>query len=211
MKIFFDLDGTLIDSSLRHKVLFQRAVEEICGTIEDCVVKEYFEYKRRGYSTYKYTKEKMGLSDIEIQKICTLWQKGIEKEEALRTDSLYEESLYVLKMLKDKKVDIVYVSARNNEKGTMKELSRLGIDVYAQEIFIVGTKDALSNKIRAIQKTKMQDDIVVGDTEIDYSLAQNLGLRSIILNRGFRNKEYWDRMKVKTYDNILEPLLIYLN
>lgn len=206
MTAYFDLDGTLIDSSARHGVLLKKILVDRLNGYDKMLVGQYMEYKRAGNGTYEFLINILKLDKEDALEICNDWRRDIEKDQYLDMDILYEETFDVLDFLKDSNVQIAYISARMNRAGVLQELERLNIAKYPKNIFIVDSQNAFENKYNAIARHVMAEDLVIGDTEVDYYLGKKLKVSTLILNRGFRNKEYWDNLGIVSYGQILPAL-----
>ena len=45
---------------------------------------------------------------------------------------------------------------------------------------------------------------MIGDTEIDYKAAIETGCNYYLLNRGFRNEDYWNELGIRSYKDLSE-------
>ncbi|MDE6712247.1 MAG: HAD hydrolase-like protein [Lachnospiraceae bacterium] len=212
-----DLDGTLIDSSERHWRLMQEILSEAAsqtvsegasGKRFDPV--EFMRYKADGYNGSRYLTDCLELTEDAADQIMTLWRQQIEREQWLRLDVLYPDTLAFLERLKQKHMKIYYLTARKNQEGLLQELDRLKIADYAVEIQIVSPADAREEKKRVVETilTETGKDVgsvcIVGDTENEYHLAKELSLPCYLLNRGFRSERYWKDRGVKSVASLCE-------
>lgn len=210
MTIVFDLDGTLIDSTGRHSFLLRNIIkEELSIQLPSEFDKDYLDYKACGNSTKAYLKDVLDFDENTCEKMSLLWMRDIENKSMLELDCLYLETLKVLQYFQNINATIYFLTARRNREYLMDELTALGIKEYAKQIFVVSPRDACKEKREILEKIKNEKMLFIGDTEVDYKAAQECGIPAVILNRGFRNKEYWNKYNIKTYDNILQ--YIYKN
>lgn len=203
MIFVLDLDGTLIDSSKRHYVLMKKILEkkapEILFDSED-----FMNYKSLGNSGKKYLISKLGLSKELSDEIMEEWRSNIENEEYMAMDELYPDTIQFLDALTRKGYPIIFLTARNNRKNTIKQLENLNISGYADMVYVVSPNRATEEKIEIIM-TYLEigkEPIIVGDTENEYDTAYAAGINYFILNRGFRSKEYWNKRDVITLDDL---------
>ena len=203
MIFVLDLDGTLIDSSKRHYVLMKKILEkkapEILFDSED-----FMNYKALGNSGKKYLISKLGLSQELSDEIMEEWRSNIENEEYMAMDELYPDTIQFLDALTRKGYPIIFLTARNNRKNTIKQLENLNISGYADMVYVVSPNRATEEKIEIIM-TYLEigkEPIIVGDTENEYDTAYAAGINYFILNRGFRSKEYWNKRDVITLDDL---------
>lgn len=61
--------------------------------------------------------------------------------------------------------------------------------------------EALCN-ILSLLNVEKQDALYIGDSEIDFKSAQNAGLRSLIVNYGFRDKAFLDEQGINSIDHV---------
>jgi phosphoglycolate phosphatase len=193
--IFFDLDGTLIDTSERHYRVY-KDILDFYGISNLLSKEEFWNQKRRGRKTSKLLPE---ISSKEfIKKFMDEWLKRIEDQNYLRYDSLLGGSLGILSILKDKD-DLILVTLRNNKENLLWELNNFGLTSYFKEI-LVDLPVGLKNKVPLIKDyiercSKENNLIIVGDTEADISTGKDLGILTIAVTYGIRSKEFLRKLK----------------
>jgi len=200
MTYLLDLDGTLIDSARRHWVLMEKLLQQYCpDKAESFAAAEYMQYKADGHSGKQYLTEILHLDEAKVGEIQKEWQEHIEDEEYLALDRLYDDTIPFLEEQKEKGDTIIYLTARQNRRGLYASLDRLDIRKYASRVIVVDPRKAKAEKIAAAQELLQagEDLILVGDTENEYAVAQELQLPVYLLNRGFRSKNYWETHGVK--------------
>ena len=200
MTYLLDLDGTLIDSARRHWVLMEKLLRQYCpDKAESFAAAEYMQYKADGHSGKQYLTEILHLDEAKAGEIQKEWQEHIEDEEYLALDRLYDDTIPFLEEQKEKGDTIIYLTARQNRQGLYASLDRLDIRQYASRVIVVDPRNAKAEKIAAAQELLQagEDLILVGDTENEYAVAQELQLPVYLLNRGFRSKNYWETHGVK--------------
>lgn len=204
MIIVFDLDGTLINSELRHQILLARILKEYKISYED-KLEGYLEYKKSGNGNLKFLQEVLNIDKTLAYEIQKKWMENIENREYLTYDKVYPEVIPILNKLYEKD-EIYYLTARSNRENLLKELEYLQIEKYAQEIFVVNPKKAIEEKRKIITAiSRNGKTFLIGDTEVEYEAGkQLLSVYTKILNRGFRNKEFFESKKIKTYNNLCE-------
>jgi len=192
--IFFDFDGTLIDTSERHYRV-HKDVLKFLGAMETLSKEEFWFQKRRGIKTVKLLPKDFS---IELtQKFMSKWLEKIEDKSYLKYDTLLPETLDVLKILK-KKYNLVLVTLRNNKKNLVWELDKFGLANYFKEI-LVSSPLKLKNKdpliIDYIEKSSKNNFIIVGDTEADILAGKELELSTVAVTYGIRSKEFLMKLK----------------
>ena len=210
MILIFDLDGTLINSKKRHSILMEKLLKKHKINIPYNFEKEYLNFKDCGNSNKNYLSSILNLPLELVNEICAEWINEIESDELIEYDVLYDETIFILEKLKNDNV-IIYLSSRARKNTLINSLRKLKIYDYASEIYVTNPKDGYEGKSQILEKIKKSTDdkiVMIGDTEVDYMAARNQNIQSYILNRGFRNKGYWNHKKVKTFDNLYKCLKI---
>ena len=204
MTYVFDLDGTLIDSKKRHYLLMAELLKKKNIVVSESFADDFLRYKADGKSGLNYLVNVIGLTKKESEEINQLWISNIEKDYWLNSDVLFYDAIETCEKCIENGIEIVFVTCRHNQSGTLHQLNALGLTKYAKEIFIIDPlkqdKNTTVKKITATTKI----DLIVGDTEVDYKAALSIDCLYYILNRGFRSKKYWDKMNVLSYENLSE-------
>ncbi len=191
----FDLDGTLIDSSERHWRLMEHLLQEQGFIPGQDFAAEYLNFKAGGHSGMKYLTDIVGMEDNTAAGIQQAWVEHIEDDTWLAYDTLYADSLETLHRIKH---PVLFLTVRENDEGLRHELRQLGLDPYPLIVLKHGQS-------KAQQLINLPDDcIMIGDTEDDFNAAEEAGCRSYILNRGFRNRDFWEKRGVISHDSLNE-------
>lgn len=199
-----DLDGTLIDSSIRHGELLRDILNKYNINCSVNFENEYLEFKRNGGSTFYYLQDVMGLSKVLCTEISRKWIEHIEDWKWLLKDILYDDALPFLNRI-SKENTIVYLSSRQSITNLFKELNSLCIDRFAKEIFVSNPLDGYKGKEHYLKEIKhmYQDKIVViGDTEVDAKAANSENCEFIAINRGFRSVIFWNQIGIRSFDSL---------
>ena len=181
MNIFFDLDGTLLDSRQRIYKLFS----DITGqTILD--FGQYWEHKRAMHSNEWLLQHCLGYDDVQIEHFRTEWFQKIELEEYLRLDAVFEPVPQLLKQLARQGFVLYIVTARQFEKLAQAQVASVGLAPYITKTFVTGGSKAKHELLRDIQLTP--HDLFFGDTGLDIQTAKQLGVTSVAVLTGFRSE-----------------------
>lgn len=194
-KIFFDLDGTLIDASERLYSLFQFLVPH-----SKLTKKEYWDLKRHKNSHKMILSQLFSYDENFIAQFEKKWMHLIEADEFLIKDVLYPGVREVLSALRNT-YSLYVVTARQFPEKVDEELRRLGILDFFEAIFVTKQKVSKEELIRT-HFYPTSNDIFVGDTGKDVQTAKACGIQSIAVAHGFMDKEV-----LKTY----QPDLIIKN
>lgn len=204
MTFVFDIDGTLVDSSERHVILLDELVCEYGYRYK--IDQSFLEYKSSGNSTRKYLTEILLMDEETAEEINRAWVQRIEEIPYLKSDVLYDDAVKVLEVLRESGQEIYYLSSRADREKLMYELKWLGIFDYAKEAYVVNPRSGSRDKSYYLTEiiNRVKDDVVMaGDTEMDYLAAAEAGCQYYMLNRGFRNEEFWeDKYQIKSFDSL---------
>lgn len=190
MQLVLDLDGTLINSTERHWLLLESILIDK-GLNYGFDQNDFLKMKINGCSTKKYCQEILHLPLEIANEINSIWIKHIEDTQWLRLDVLYDDAIDFLNWCQKCLYDVWFLTARSNKNGLIRELERLDIMKYAKSIYIVDPRNASEEKTVKLQEIKRKGEVVfIGDMESDYKAGGTAGVKTLILNRGFRSKQY---------------------
>lgn len=196
MNIFFDLDGTLLDSRKRMYVLFKKLVEESEFSFE-----EYWWLKRNKVN-HKTILEKY-YPEINFLDFEKTWMNSIESEELLCEDMLYEGATLILEKLKSNN-RMYILTARQNKKNLFKQLDKLNITRFFVDILPTEHKTTKEQILKS-RFALMSNDIIIGDTGYDIVTGKNVGIRTIAISHGFLSKEVLGKYEPDfLIDNLME-------
>ncbi len=201
----FDIDGTLVDSSYRHGFLMKNLLIEEGIKVNSDFQKKFLDYKRNGMNSRAVLKDVFGFEENVTNRVVSRWIREIESDEMLDYDVLYSDSIGVLERLSNER--IIFLSIRKRKNAAIRELKRLKIYNYAEEVFIEtpGTTNMKIKRLKEIKNGNRQEVIqMIGDTEIDYEAAKKNDVKSYILNRGFRSEFFWRKNRVLSYSQLTE-------
>ena len=145
MKIFFDLDGTLIDSKLRLYKLFQELVPK-----SNLTFIEYWNFKQNKINHAKILKEKFDFDESSIFKFKQDWMKLIEIDRFLKLDTPIDGVGKYLLTLKEKEIDLFVVTARQNKSKAVKQIEDFGLLGFFNQILVTENKKSKFDLIHAV-------------------------------------------------------------
>ncbi len=201
MKLFLDLDGTLVDSTQRHVTALKDVLNEegIEANIDN-----YIPYKRDGFSTKQYLINILGLSTTQSISVSKKWTKIIEDEKYLLLDRLYDDSNDFLDWSVAQGFCIDILTARRNEESLYQFLKNSCIDKKIDQIFVVSPSNAGEEKNHILHLYSHKKNIFIGDTEADFDACEDTDIQLFVLNRGFRSERFWNSKGIKSYYDLQE-------
>ena len=182
MKIFFDLDGTLIDSKLRLYKLFQELVPK-----SNLTFIEYWNFKQNKINHAKILKEKFDFDESSIFKFKQDWMKLIEIDRFLKLDTPIDGVGKYLLTLKEKEIDLFVVTARQNKSKAVKQIEDFGLLGFFNQILVTENKKSKFDLIHAVLQGS-SNGWMIGDTGYDIQVGKKLFLNTAAVLTGFLNE-----------------------
>lgn len=184
MNIFFDLDGTLLDSRPRLHQLFNFLVPESTLTFD-----AYWNYKRAGIGHEKMLENLFHYSIESIEKFKEAWLYNIEQPQWLALDKPYDG---VLEKLEAWSIDnrLYIVTARQFVEPVHNQLNFLSIQHLFTNVFVTEQKTEKNTLVLG-----HLGDIIkgtgwfIGDTGKDIEAGKALQLKTAAVLTGFRSKD----------------------
>lgn len=178
MKIFFDLDGTLLDSKPRLYHLFQFLVPDSKFTFEN-----YWKLKQDKVSHKDLLTKYFGYTEEAISEFTIKWMSLIEAPEWLSHDKLFDGVKPFLNGLKESN-ELYVVTARQHELVARKQIKDLGLAGIFQDILVTNQKsekkDLIGNKFELTNS-----DWIIGDTGKDVDTGKALKIKTGAVLSGF--------------------------
>ena len=184
MKVIFDLDGTIIDSSERMYRLFCKLVPQCRLTKE-----EYWEYKRNKGNHKKLIETKY--PEVDFYEFNSKWMALIETDEYLDMDKNYPDTIEVLDKLKVNHT-LYLLTARQSKTKLMVELRRLGLLGFFDKVMATEgqcTKEKLlEQEIKKTLGLADKSNIFISDMGKDIQLGKKIGYYCIGISHGFMSR-----------------------
>lgn len=180
--IITDLDGTILNDSLRHYRCYMDIINSFGGK---CISQQdYWHAKRDGLNR----KELLELSCFRgtYDDYLNSWVDLIETDKYLQFETLKNGALDTLIFLKDNFDKLILATMRQNRENLIRQLKMFNIfDLFDE---IITANPLLTTKSEALAKYKGNDGYFIGDTEADLSAATNLNIPFIFVSDGIRSK-----------------------
>ncbi len=183
-RVFFDLDGTLLDSRCRLFTLFSDLLPGHGLSME-----EYWNLKRAKVSHETIVVETLGLPLQRWARFRLEWLALIETPKYLALDSPFEGVDQMLRKLRGNGLSLYLATSRQFREETVQQIQRLGWPNLFTAVLVTRQRDDKAFTIRLAVPETSRRDIVVGDTEKDIECGASLGLTTIAVLSGFRNRE----------------------
>jgi phosphoglycolate phosphatase len=181
MNLFFDLDGTLIDSRQRLYQLFQYLVPQSRLSFDD-----YWNLKRNNINNELILKERFNTDNYEYGKFETDWMKLIETEEYLNLDQPFVGVSEYLNHLKDSGMSLYISTSRQFRQSVIYQLDRFGWSNFFEVLLVTGQKFKKEELIRPFVKST-SNSWIIGDTGQDIIAGKLLGQKTVAVLSGFLN------------------------
>lgn len=197
MNIFFDLDGTLLDSRDRLYRLFQHLVPASTFSFDD-----YWALKRQGIGHSKILNTHFSYTPDDIAGFEKSWLDAIELTEWLSLDKPFEGITEYLRELKTKH-QLHLVTARQSEMSVLHQVVPHGWDQIFDNLFVTCQKQDKYELIKSFAKEE-KIDWFVGDTGKDIQTGKQIGANTVAVLSGFLSREVLQRYEP---DMIIENVL----
>jgi len=189
-KVFFDLDGTIIDASDRLYLLF-------CDLIPECDFskEEYWNLKRKKINHKMILEQyfpKYNFDKFELQ-----WMSLIETDKYLSLDKIYDGIYEILNKIQ-KTNELYLITARQSKEKLKEELNKFQLKNYFKEILVTENRKTKADLLN--EKALNEEDVLVTDTGKDIQTAQEVGIKTIAVTWGFMSKP-----SLQVYN----PIIIY--
>lgn len=180
--IFFDFDGTIINSQNRLYKLFCELCPENTFSFN-----EYWNIKRNYITQKEFLKKYFMYSDDKIEIFRKNYLEKVEEPDRMKEDYPVKGIEKIFQELV-KKYILYLVTNRQNFDLTINELHQFGWLKYFKEVLVTRQKTTKLELI--LQKVPVASaDIFIGDTGDDIKTAKALGIISVAVTWGVLNGE----------------------
>jgi len=188
LRIFFDLDGTLIDVSLRHHEVYSEIVIALGG---QPLNKDAYWQHKRAKEAWPVILNLSGLSPDSSPEFLDRFIAKIENPKYLRLDSLLPGAAEVLREFSGKS-ECYLVSLRRNPENLKQEVRHLGLSKYFRKILTGHSESDGSDKKSELIKAELddRDALIIGDTEADIKAGKILGVTTVAVLSGIRSEKF---------------------
>lgn len=196
MKIYFDLDGTLLDVYERYWGIFNLYLKRKNLEIS---LKDYKRLRQSGYSDIRIMKEKLELqvSDGEFK---TFKSERLECREWLMKDSLIGD----LKAIKECNCYKAIITQRRNKEEAYSQIEKLGLVKIFNDIIILSPISGRNSKYEYLKDKVSCEDYIIGDSIIELDCARRLGMKGYFVKTGLFGEQIAEPDEIR--ENYLECL-----
>lgn len=182
--LFFDLDGTVIDSKTRLHRLFCDLVPEASGMVYD----DYWAFKFSGMRHEDILGLVFGYDDLRIRSFCASWMALVEAPQYLALDCAFPWTCESLARLAEH--DTLYlVTDRQNAQAVWVEITGIGLNGYFRDVLVTERKRTKAEMIRKVGAVSPADWLV-GDTGHDVLTGKELGVQTCSVLSGFMDRRH---------------------
>jgi len=186
MKIFFDLDGTLIDVSKRHHTVYTQLVGKFGG--KPLAKDEYWKLKQNRLP-WPDMLEKSGIHAAKLEAFMAEFIALIESPDMLAIDAPFSFVPNVLEQLKGS--ELYLITLRRNNDNVVQQLKDLGLyNSFTKVVSGHTENEGHELKTKLIKDLCDKNSIVVGDTESDILAAKANHITSVAVLSGIRDKNF---------------------
>lgn len=200
MTIFFDLDGTIINSKIRLYTLFDDLITKNHLTYDD-----YWTLKRKKLS-HKFLIQSY-FSHINYASFEKEWLDKIETDEYLKLDKPYAGVTTLLDKLYKKNITMNIVTARQKPNKVTNQLSKFGWSKFFENVLVTEQKYEKKDLIKPLLNND-NETYLIGDTGLDIICGKKLNLITIAVTNGFLNK---DSLLEYKPDYMIDDVVDFLN
>lgn len=193
--IFIDLDGTILDVSER---IYQVYKDILRGHNKQYLSKKsYLKLKREKVPIEKILKS-TGAENI-LLRFKKDWGEEIESLHYLGLDKVSRPKKKTLLDLKNN-YRLILVTLRNHPRRVFGQLKSKKIDKIFDKVLIspgISQNPKWKLKYNLIKKygNYNKDSIIIGDTETDVLTGKKLGIRTVAVVKGMRDRKFLERYK----------------
>lgn len=180
MNIFFDLDGTLLDSKQRLYQLFQHLVPNSNLSFDS-----YWAFKQNKINHQQILTEHLNYSSTQFADFEASWMSKIELPIWLALDLPFSGVVSFLSALHTN-FQLFVVTARQSQESANHQLEIHQLGHFFIDILVTKQKKEKWELIEPLKPTV--NDWIVGDTGYDILTGKKLGLKTAAVLSGFMSK-----------------------
>ena len=182
MNLFFDLDGTLLDSRERLYQLFQALVPQSTFSFS-----AYWDLKRFKNDHKTILSKFFGFNDKGIKNFEKIWMSEIEDDRWLLLDRPFPGVTDYLITLKDRGCSLYLTTSRQFRDKVLKQIEDFQWESLFTGIYVTEQK---ISKSELLSRFRFYSDCwLIGDTGYDIIEGKKLNFKTVGIYSGFLTKE----------------------
>ncbi len=185
-RLIFDLDGTLLDVRERHYAVYSDCLSEF--GVAPLTFDEYWTRRRSGEGTVQIASDEHPLVIRDLFQ--NFWLERIESRDWLPVDTLFSGSFALLDVLRGR-YELVLATLRRDRAALLDQLGWLGTDIFFDHIISPEGENYPGSKLEMLTPLgRNARTWVIGDSEADVVLTQELGAELICVTNGVRDESF---------------------
>lgn len=176
MKIYIDMDGTLLDIFERYSGVFNLYI----NTFGHHITKEkYRNLRQSGVSEAWILEKKWGLSG-DTEKYRAFRKHYLESREWLEKDTVIGQP----EEIRQYPYDFALITQRYNRKEAIRQISRLQLDTIFDEIIVLEPQKGRNSKEEYLRGKVTEEDCIIGDSPVELECSRRLGMQGYFVKTG---------------------------
>jgi phosphoglycolate phosphatase-like HAD superfamily hydrolase len=160
--------------------------------------------KREGF-TNDHALIEAGIPESAIGPLCQSWLEAVEDDEWLALDELLEGAAEALKLVRDRGIELLIVTARRRPEGVHRTLTRLELKALIAHVCIVSPSSEVSAQ-KARHLWHYGAEIFFGDSESDYHSAQRADVAFAGVECGQRSAGFLSGLGATTFPTLRDAV-----
>jgi phosphoglycolate phosphatase len=202
---FLDLDGVILDVSERQYQVHRSLLRDLGLGGEPAIDRSAFWEMKRDRRPARELLEASGFEAADEAAYRRGWLERVESSDFLGLDTPIDGAVEALESLR-RRGPLVLVTLRQRPDHLALELERLGLRPFFDEVLTASPRGEEGWRVKAdlLSAGGARPGLtIVGDTEVDIRAGKALGLRTVAVTSGIRNRAL---LEAEGPDQVLESL-----
>lgn len=199
MKVYLDLDGTLLNVFERYAGIFNQYGKRFGVKVS---VEEYKKLRQRGYSDNEILERKFGI--YNQSQALTKWKYSqLEQKEWLKKDTFIGQT----EKLMEYDCTLAIITQRRNKENALWQIGMLNLDRIFDEIIVLDPLEGKNSKYIYLKEKADKEDSIIGDSPLELECARLLGIQGYFVKTGLFGEQIVQGEKIKeTYLECMEEI-----
>lgn len=200
MKVYLDLDGTLINVFERYAGIFNQYGKRFGVKVS---VEEYKELRQGGYSDNEILERKFGIFN-QKQDLVKWKHSQLEQKEWLKKDTFIGQP----EKLMEYDCALAIITQRRNKENALWQIGMLSLNRIFEEIIVLDPLKDKNSKYMYLKEKVNKQDSIIGDSPLELECARLLGIRGYFVKTGLFGEQIVHDGTIKdTYLECMEEIL----